>query len=100
MLNAGKDHLMELRKAIYGTLHPYDDNKHLQALPKHLYLEETEIVHHRITLRSNQAIMDLLMMTPHYWHVNTQQKLQLEKRSEMECRLEMRLSVIRKNDNG
>ena len=40
--------------------------------------------------------MDLLAMTPHYWHINTRQKEQLEQLPQLECELEMRLSVIQK----
>ncbi|USE37095.1 hypothetical protein [Endozoicomonas sp. SCSIO W0465] len=45
-------------------------------------------------LENAQVIMDLLVMTPHYWHVNARQKEQLEQLGQLECELEMRLSVV------
>ena len=45
-------------------------------------------------LYNKQSIMDLLTMTPHYWHINKQQKEQLMQLEGLVCNLEMRLSVI------
>ena len=43
--------------------------------------------------------MDLLAMTPHYWHTNSQQKEKLAQMNQLDCELEMRLSVIEKMSN-
>lgn len=94
ILTPGQNHLMALRRAIYDEVRPYPEDKRLQGLPENLALLESQTIHHRMMLENAQAIMDLLAMTPHYWHVNARQKEQLEQLGRLECELEMRLSVV------
>lgn len=96
ILTPGQNHLMALRHAIYDEVRPYPEDKRLQDLPKNLYLRESQSIRHLMMLENSQAIMDLLAMTPHYWHINARQKDQLEQLAQLECELEMRLSVVQK----
>ncbi|MFK0570086.1 putative RNA methyltransferase [Endozoicomonas sp.] len=96
ILTPGKNHLLALRNAIYDEVRPYPEDKRLQDLPDDFHLLESQTVRANMMLDSPQAIMDLLTMTPHYWHVNVGQKQQLEQLDQLECELEMRLSVIQK----
>ncbi|MGI2027552.1 putative RNA methyltransferase [Endozoicomonas acroporae] len=96
LLTPGQNHLMALRRAIYDEVRPYPEDKRLQDLPEDLALLESQTIHHLMMLENTQAIMDLLAMTPHYWHVNAGQKQQLEQLGQLECELEMRLSVVQK----
>ncbi|MGO0308934.1 putative RNA methyltransferase [Endozoicomonas acroporae] len=96
LLTPGQNHLMALRRAIYDEVRPYPEDKRLQDLPEDLALLESQTIHHLMMLENTQAIMDLLAMTPHYWHVNARQKQQLEQLGQLECELEMRLSVVQK----
>ncbi|MBO9480776.1 putative RNA methyltransferase [Salinisphaera sp. G21_0] len=96
LLTPGQNHLMALRRAIYDEVRPYPEDKRLQDLPEGLALLESQTIHHLMMLENTQAIMDLLAMTPHYWHVNAGQKQQLEQLGQLECELEMRLSVVQK----
>ncbi|WP_066013876.1 putative RNA methyltransferase [Endozoicomonas atrinae] len=96
ILTPGQNHLMALRLAIYDEVRPYPEDKRLQDLPEHLYLLESQTIDHMMMLENSQAIMDLLAMTPHYWHINARQKEQLERLDQLECELEMRLSVVQK----
>ena len=96
ILTPGQNHLMALRRAIYDEVRPYPEDKRLQDLPANLCLLESQTIDHLMMLENSQAIMDLLAMTPHYWHINTRQKEQLEQLPQLECELEMRLSVIQK----
>ncbi|WP_422447203.1 MULTISPECIES: putative RNA methyltransferase [unclassified Endozoicomonas] len=97
LLTPGQNHLMALRCAIYDEVRPYPEDKRLQDLPEDLALLESQTIHHLMMLENTQAIMDLLAMTPHYWHVNAGQKQQLEQLGQLECELEMRLSVVQKH---
>ncbi|WP_419534552.1 putative RNA methyltransferase [Endozoicomonas sp.] len=96
ILTPGQNHLMALRHAIYDEVRPYPEDKRLQDLPENLRLLESQTIDHLMMLENTQAIMDLLAMTPHYWHVNARQKEQLEQLAQLECELEMRLSVLQK----
>ncbi len=98
ILTPGQSHLLALRNAIYDDVRPYPEDKRLQDLPENLHLLESQSIRHLMMLENTQAIMDLLTMTPHYWHVNATQKQQLEQLGQLECELEMRLSVIKKCD--
>ncbi len=97
MLTPAQHHLLALRSAIYDEVRPYPEDKRLQDLPQSLCLKQSKSIRHTMKLQSGQAIMDLLAMTPHYWHTSSQQKQKLEQMNQLECELEMRLSVIEKN---
>lgn len=96
ILTPGQNHLLTLRNTIYDEVRPYPEDKRLQDLPKNFHLLESQSIRHLMMLKNTQAIMDLLTMTPHYWHVNAGQKRQLEQLDQLECELEMRMSVIQK----
>ena len=95
MLTPTENHLMALRQAIYHQVRPYPQDKHLQDLPPDLHLLYNQTLSQVMVLDNNQAIMDLLTMTPHYWHINKQQKEQLRQLDGLVCTLEMQVSVIR-----
>ena len=93
-LTPTENHLMALRQVIYEQVRPYPQDKHLQDLPDNLQLLHTRTLNQVMQLDNNQAIMDLLTMTPHYWHINNQQRAQLGKLEKLVCTLEMRISII------
>jgi len=91
-------HLMALRQVIYEQVRPYPQDKHLQDLPANLQLVHSSTLSQVMGLDNNQAIMDLLTMTPHYWHINNRQREQLKQQEKLECALDMRLSIIRRKN--
>ena len=99
MLTPGQGHLLGLRQEIYDTVRPYPEDKRLQDLPAELQVVQQLSIQHEMQLQDGQAIMDLLAMTPHYWHVKPAQKAQLVQRESLLCALDMRLSVITKKCN-
>lgn len=96
MLTSGQDHLLGLRQAIYDEVRPYPEDKRLQDLPEGLRVIKQHAIQHEMQLQGGEIIMDLLAMTPHYWHVKPAQKAQLAQRNSLQCALDMRLSVIEK----
>lgn len=100
VLTPGQNHLMSLRQAIYPQVRPYPEDKRLQNLPEDLELIETLPITGTLELPDSQTIMDLLAMTPHYWHVKPDQKRHLETLEHLSCPLDMRLSVIQKIQTG
>ena len=99
MLTPAQQHLLALRRVIYDKVRPYPEDKRLLNLPENLYLKHSTNIQHLMKLQNSQAIMDLLAMTPHYWHTNSQQKEKLAQMNQLDCELEMRLSVIEKMSN-
>lgn len=72
LLNTGGRHLLELRQLIYDEvkINPLDPRP---AMAQHGFACNGEqTLSYRVTLTSNQQIMDLLMMTPHRWKVRNQ----------------------------
>ncbi|WP_299733450.1 putative RNA methyltransferase [uncultured Endozoicomonas sp.] len=96
MVTPGQHHLLALRQLIYQDVRPYPEDKRVQDLPENLSLVNSEEVKERMMLEGAETIMDLLTMTPHYWHVKPEQKEALEQLTSLECELEMRVSVLQK----
>ena len=97
-LTPTENHLMALRQVIYDQVRPYPKDKHVQDLPANLQVLGSHTLSQVMRLDNNQAIMDLLTMTPHYWHVNKHQKEQLRQLEHLVCALEMQVSVIQKKN--
>ena len=97
-LTPSENHLMALRQVIYDQVRTYPKDKHLQDLPANLHLLHSHTLSQVMLLDNNQAIMDLLTMTPHYWHVNEHQKGKLRQLEQLTCALEMQVSVIQRGD--
>ncbi len=91
VLNPGPEHLWELRQQIYADVRPYPEDKLLQQMPADFVLSEQMPVTDQLQLASSTTILDLLAMTPHYWHINREQHAQLEQLQQLSCRLDMRL---------
>ena len=96
VLAPGKEHLLELRQAIYEEVRPYPVDKQVEALPETLQLINSLPVTAKMNLPDSQTIMDLLAMTPHYWYVKPAQKEKLQQLPQLECRLDMRFYTIQK----
>lgn len=94
VLSPGENHLLELRQVIYETVRPYPVDKLLEQLPASFTLRETKAVQGDMLLNSAEDIMDLLAMTPHYWHVKPSQKDKLTSLTALQCRIDMKLYVI------
>ncbi|WP_320821894.1 putative RNA methyltransferase [Reinekea sp.] len=65
MVTPDFDHLMALRQLIYQQVRPYDVSKHQTYLDDRFELVHDERLTFALDLPNNQAIFDLLGMTPH-----------------------------------
>ena len=63
-------------------------------LPEDFRLLKNQSVTGTITLDSSELILDLLAMTPHYWHVKPEQKQELAKLQNLECEFYRKLYAI------
>ena len=96
VLAPGEQHLLELRQAIYDQVRPYPVDKQVQQLPDSLTLVNSQSIMAQMNLPDSDTIMNLLAMTPHYWHVKKQQREKLSQLQQLSCRLDMKLYTIQK----
>ncbi|WP_062266482.1 putative RNA methyltransferase [Endozoicomonas arenosclerae] len=96
VLAPGEQHLLALRQEIYETVRPYPVDKLLEQLPEDFSLSETLPVQGEMLLNTTEDILDLLAMTPHYWHVKPSQKEKLASLSTLKCSFDMKLYVIQR----
>ena len=94
VLAPGQNHLLELRQAIYEEVRPYPVDKLVQDLPEPFSVVDNQSVTGEMQLDSSQQILDLLAMTPHYWHIKPSQRERLEQRQKLKCRFDMKLYTI------
>ena len=94
VLAPGAHHLYALRQAIYEEVRPYPVDKLVSQLPGHFELLKNDFVTGTMQLNSSELILDLLAMTPHYWHVKPSQKQQLSGLTSLECGIDMKLYTI------
>jgi len=92
----GKDHLPNLRAALYDEVRPYRSAKHQDYFAE-LSLVSQERLTFNIQLRDGQQIANLLKMTPHYWSTNPAQQAQLLDLTQLQDTADMSIQVYRKN---
>ncbi len=90
---AGPDHLLELRQQIYSDVRRKEFNP-AQRLEPHFELIEEDVVTYTLALDSNDEILDLLAMTPHYWRVDAQGRERLAALSTLKTSLQVTLQLF------
>lgn len=73
-LGPGRDHLLELRQRLYDEVRSYDDEKHVQQVPKNMSLRQTDRLEFTLSLEDYDTRAHLLAMTPHSWRVNPERR--------------------------
>lgn len=72
LLNTGKNHLLELRQQIYQEVKLHEFNP-IEKMQQHGYrLTGEQRLSFKTELSSNEQILDVLRMTPHWWKVKEQ----------------------------
>ena len=94
VLAPGEQHLYALRQVIYEQVRPYPVDKLVRDLPESFNLLENQPVQGTMALGSPELVLDLLAMTPHYWHVKPAQKQKLAELKNLDCRFDMKLYTI------
>ncbi|MDN3650599.1 methyltransferase domain-containing protein [Reinekea marina] len=77
MVVPDSDHLMGLRKIIYDKVRPYDTSKHLEYFNNGFELVSEQRITVPLNLTTNEAIFDLLGMTPHAHRLPIDKRRQL-----------------------
>ncbi len=92
MIDAGPDHLRELREIIYPTLKtPAPPN---DQAPPGFALQHREALSCRIELDSQEQIADLLVMTPHFYRASPAGREKAAQLSRLALTVDVRLQVL------
>lgn len=94
-VSPGKNHLLELRQAIYQQVRPYKEDKALNELPQSIQPIEQQSCQFQLELNSPQEIMDLLSMTPHYWNISPEQRETLANTRYLTTQTDFRIYIFR-----
>ncbi|WP_454007339.1 putative RNA methyltransferase [Alcaligenes sp. Marseille-Q7550] len=93
-VEAGPDHLLELRRIIYPSLKA--EKPPTQEPPEGFSLEADERLSFAIALQSQAQIADLLLMTPHLFRASAQGLEQARALARLDLTVDVRLSACRR----
>lgn len=93
-VEAGPDHLLELRHIIYPSLKA--EKPPTQEPPEGFSLEADERLSFAIALQSQAQIADLLLMTPHLFRASAQGLEQARALARLDLTVDVRLSACRR----
>ncbi|MGB3288277.1 MAG: methyltransferase domain-containing protein [Burkholderiaceae bacterium] len=88
-VDAGEDHLQELRRIIYPVLKA--ERKNHSAEPPGFRCASSEALNYRLDLTSEQQIADLLAMTPHLYRASAEGLAQLRTLTRLSVTVDVRL---------
>lgn len=91
-IDAGPDHLRELREIIYPTLKPPAPPN--DQAPPGFCLKQREALSCRIELDSQEQITDLLVMTPHFYRASPAGREKAAQLSGLELTVDVRLQIF------
>ncbi len=94
-VDAGADHLRELREIIYPTLKA--ERTSTTAIPDGFTLEATESVRYALDLVGQQQIADLLAMTPHLYRATAEGRAKAAALTELTVTVDVRLNRLRRH---
>lgn len=93
-VEAGSDHLLELRRIIYPTLKADKDTAQEPAAG--FSLEACERIRLEISLTSQAQIADLLLMTPHLFRASAQGLEQARQLTSLDVQVDVLVKVLRR----
>jgi 23S rRNA (guanine745-N1)-methyltransferase len=96
----GPDHLDALRVIIYTSVKPHPQAPALMAGDTLFDQTASTRVRYPIVLESPAQIMNLLAMTPYYWHINRATRAHVEALSRLELTVDAYVSVFRPRQAG
>ncbi len=95
LVRPGSHHLQELATLIYQRFeHQGNIFDHTKDL--NLSLLDTTRVHYDITLKNTEDLMNLVQMTPYYWHLSENKKKLLEQQVNFSTQVDFQISLYEK----
>ncbi|HJV93201.1 MAG TPA: methyltransferase domain-containing protein [Azonexus sp.] len=92
-VDAGPDHLRELREIIYPTLKPERTTE--ASAPEGFAILTTEAVRYRLDLAGTEQIADLLAMTPHLYRASAEGRAKAAALTALTVTVDVRLTRFR-----
>lgn len=89
----GKNHLIELKEALYDEVYLNDN---VPVEDENLKLLNSEVLKFKISLPTNEDITNLFMMTPYYHHTSLASKEKLKTLKSLEVTCEFNIDVYKK----
>ena len=93
----GPDHLDALRALIYSAVKPHPETPALMAGDTLFTHRSSTRVRYPIALESQSEIMQLLAMTPYYWHISRATRAAIEALPRLELTVDAYVNVFRPN---
>jgi len=90
---SGKDHLYEMKKAIYDTVHLNEFNDHENAFFEKIEVKNLKYV---AEIHGSEAIMSLFTMTPYYHHTSSFDKEKIMALDTLNTTVEVDFTILRK----
>lgn len=94
LAGAGKDHLIDLKRAVYENAYENEGRRDLPA-EKFELLEETRVTY-GITLKSGKDIENLFAMTPYFYRTSSNDKAKLRDFSSLYTKIDVELFIYKK----
>ena len=96
LVRPGPTHLKELAELIYDKFE-LQGNTEMLPTESGLNLQKTYNLERKIEIRTNEDLLDLVSMTPYYWHLNEEKKKRLEQVKSLTVSLDFQISVYEKS---
>lgn len=96
VISPSENHLIELRTTLYDEIKEMNTEKLLQKTENFLELIETIPIRSLLQLPSQEAIENLLKMTPFYWRASAVKKAELLSLSSLTVTLDVTLQIFKK----
>ncbi|MEH6355618.1 MAG: methyltransferase domain-containing protein [Marinobacter sp.] len=94
VVDAGPDHLRELRKVIYPVLKPEVDKPNASEAPPGFQAIGRQTISFSLALVGEAAIADLLAMTPHFYRAKAEGLARAAALGELQVTVDVRLTVL------
>lgn len=97
-VDAGPDHLRELREIIYPSLKP--DRCRESSYPEGFSDADSERIRYHIDLCNQEQIADLLVMTPHLYRTSAEGRTRAERLTALSLTVDVHLTRWRRNTSN
>ena len=94
-MTPGPDHLDALRNIIYTAVKPHPQTPALMAGDTLFEQTQSTRVRYSIVVQSAAQIMNLLAMTPYYWHISQATRAHFDTLSQLELTVDAYVTVFR-----
>jgi 23S rRNA (guanine745-N1)-methyltransferase len=99
VVDAGPDHLRELREVIYSVLKPEVDKPSASEAPPGFQVIGRQTINFSLALVDEGAIADLLAMTPHFYRAKAEGLARAAALGELQVTVDVRLTVLEASPN-